>query len=285
MGTMNAFGVLGGDRRQIYFARSVAADGYPVFLCGLEKSDEAGDLPALELQDLFLRCSTIVLPLPVTRDGAHLNAPFAEQPIPLDDDFAASCIGKSVYGGMMDRLYQTSAIWGRVRSYDYYTREELTVGNAFLTAEGALGLAISEYEGAVGGSRCLVTGFGRIGKALCLALKGLGAQVDCCARKAEDLTMIRALGCGALQYREVRSGYDLVFNTVPAPVINARLLSLQRRDTLLIELASQPGGIDLKAAKRLKLRVINAPSIPGRMSPRASGELIKEAIYNMMEES
>ena len=285
MGTMNAFGVLGGDRRQIFFARSVAADGYPVFLCGFEKSNEAGDLPCVGLQELFLRCNTIVLPLPATRDGSILNAPFAEKPILLDDDLAASCIGKTVYGGMMDRLYQTSAIWGRVRSFDYYAREELTVGNAFLTAEGALGVAISEYEGALNGSRCLVTGFGRIGKALCLALKGLGAQVDCCARKAEDLTMIRMIGCGALQYREVKSGYDLVFNTVPAPVLTARLLSLQRPDTLLIELASQPGGIDLEAAKRLNLRVINAQSVPGRMSPRASGELIKEAIYNMMEES
>lgn len=285
MGAMNAFGVLGGDRRQIYFARSVAADGYPVFLCGLEQSEEAGDLPALEWGELFLRCSTIVLPLPVTKDGATLNAPFAQAPISLDDGFAASCIGKAVYGGMMDRLYQTSALWGRVRSFDYYAREELTVGNAFLTAEGAVGVAISEYEGALNGSHCLVTGFGRIGKALCLALKGLGAQVDCCARRAEDLTMIRSIGCGALQYREVRAGYDLVFNTVPAPVLTAQLLARQRPDTMLIELASRPGGIDLDAAKRLNLRVIDAQSVPGRMSPRTSGELIKEAIYNMMEES
>lgn len=285
MGAGNAIGVLGGDRRQIYFARSVAADGYPVFLSGFEKSNEAGDLPSVDQQELFLRCRTVVLPLPATKDGATLNAPFAREPIVLDDDFAASCIGKVVYGGMMDRLTQTSALWGRVSAYDYYAREELTVGNAFLTAEGAVGLAISEYEGAVGGSHCLVTGFGRIGKALCLALKGLGAHVDCCARKAADLSAIRALGCGALEYREVKAGYDLVFNTVPAPVLTARLLSLQRPDTLLIELASQPGGIDLPAAARLNLRVINAQSLPGRMSPRASGELIKETIYNMMEES
>lgn len=285
MGERNAFGVLGGDRRQVYFARSVAADGYPVFLCGLEQSREAAGLPVLEQQELLRRCDTIVLPLPVTRDGAFLNAPFAKQPIPLDDGLAAGCIGKAVYGGMMERLYQTSPLWGRVRSFDYYAREELTVGNAFLTAEGAVGVAISEYEGALNGSRCLVTGFGRIGKALCLALKGLGARVDCCARKAENLTMIRMIGCGALQYREVQGGYDLIFNTVPAPVLTAQLLSRQRPDTLLIELASQPGGIDLEAAKRLNLRVVGAQSVPGRMSPRTSGELIKEAIYNMMEES
>ncbi len=158
------------------------------------------------------------------------------------------------------------------------------VGNAFLTAEGAVGMAIQEYEGAVNGSRCLVTGFGRIGKALCLDLKGLGAAVDCCARKSQDLTAIRALGCRPLRYREAGGGYDLIFNTVPARVLTAQLLSRQRPDALIIELASRPGGVDLEAAARLGLRVREAPSLPGRMSPRTSGELIKETVYNMMEE-
>lgn len=285
MSAANGFGVLGGDRRQLYFARSVAADGYPVYISCLGRDEEGAGVPSLEPEELFLRCSTIILPLPVTKDGKTLNAPFAQQAVPLDDVFASRFIGKTVYGGMMERLYETSELWGSVNSFDYYAREELMVGNAFLTAEGAVGVAISEYEGALNGSHCLVTGFGRIGKALCLALKGLGARVDCCARKAEDLTAIRALGCRPLQYRELKESYDLVFNTVPAPVLTAQPLSRQRQDTLFIELASQPGGIDLEAAKRLGLRVKNAQSIPGRMSPRTSGELIKEAIYNMMEES
>lgn len=280
----SAFGVLGGDRRQLYLARSIAADGYPVSISALEQGEEAAGLSSLEPEELVRKCDLIILPLPATRDGKKLNTPLSEKELLLNDDFAAMFLGKTVYGGMLEKLYESSELWGSVEACDYYAREELTVGNAFLTAEGALGLAIEEYEGALCGARCLVTGFGRIGKALCRDLLGLGAQVDCCARKAEDLISIRALGCRPLQYRELTEAYDLIFNTVPSRVLCAQQLSRQRADTLIIELASQPGGIDLEAAARLHLRVKNAPSVPGRMSPKAAGELIKETVYNMMEE-
>lgn len=284
MSLTSTFGIVGGDQRQIYLARSIAGDGYPVYLSCLEQGEGAKDLPSLELPELAGRCGTVILPLPVTRDGRFLNAPLSKREIPLDDEFASLFMGKNVYGGMMEKLYQSSEVWGSVSCRDYYSREELMIGNAFLTAEGAIGAAIREYEGAINGSHCLVTGFGRIGKALCLGLRGLGASVDCCARKASDLTTIRALGCRALFYRQIDGGYDLIFNTVPARVLTALPLSKQRAGTLVFELASQPGGVDLEAARRLGLRVRDLPSIPGRMSPKTSGELIKEAVYNMMEE-
>jgi len=285
MSLCSAFGIVGGDQRQIYLARSIAADGYPVYICCLEKGKGTQGLLSVEPEELPSKCSTIILPLPATRDGKYLNTALSERKILLDDDFASLFLTKTVYGGMMEKLYRTSEVWGSVAAYDYYAREELMVGNAFLTAEGAVGVAIQEYEGALNGSRCLVTGFGRIGKALCLALRGLGAQVDCCARKSQDLTAIRAMGCRPLQYREIRDAYDVVFNTVPAKVLTAQPLSRQRPDTLILELASQPGGVDLEAARRLGLRVEDVPSIPGRMSPKTSGELVKETVYNMMEES
>lgn len=285
MPSNNAFGILGGDQRQLYLARSIAADGYPVYISCLEEGEGAEKLPSVELEELPSRCSTVILPLPATRDGKYLNTALSRKKVPLDDRFAALFLTKTVYGGMMEKLFESSEVWESVTAYDYYAREELMVGNAFLTAEGAVGVAIQEYEGALNGSRCLVTGFGRIGKALCLALRGLGAQVDCCARKSQDLTAIRALGCRPLQYREIREAYDVVFNTVPARVLTAQPLSRQRPGTLILELASRPGGVDLEAARRLGLRVKDVPSIPGRMSPKTSGELIKETVYNMMEEN
>lgn len=285
MSLTGTFGIIGGDRRQVYLAKAIAKDGYPVYISCLEKSGDKGQLEELKLSEIIEKCGTFILPLPVTRDGNHLNTLLSDEKVALDDDFAAMFLGKRVFGGMMEKLYRTSEVWNSIWCSDYYAREELMVGNAFLTAEGAIGAAIAEYEGALNGSHCLVTGFGRIGKALCLALKGIGAQVDCCARKAHDLTAIRAMGCKPLQYRQITGAYDIVFNTVPAKVLTAQPLSRQRPDTLVMELASLPGGVDLEAAARLGLRVLNVPSIPGRMSPKTSGELIKEAVYNMLEEN
>ena len=282
--SLPVFGVVGGDRRQIYLARSIAQDGYPVYVSCLERSSEAHGLLALPLSDLCRRCDIFILPLPATRDGRTLSAPLSEEEVILDDAFAEGFSCKRVFGGVTQKLCASSPLWENISCRDYYDREELTVGNAFLTAEGALGVVISEYEGAIGGSRVLVTGFGRIGKALCLYLKGLGAEVDCCARKARDMSFIRALGCRALTYGEISGDYDIIFNTVPAQVLGARELSAQRGDTLLVELASKPGGIDIEAAERLGLRVRELPSLPGKMSPKAAGEAVKQTVYNMLEE-
>lgn len=278
------FGVIGGDARQIYLAKSIARDGYDVIVSGFENSDLKKDLQELEVNELAERSNVIILPLPTTKDGKLLNAPFSSNKIILGDDFANLMIGKRVYGGLMDKLFKTSEIWQKIDAKDYYEREELVVGNAYLTAEGAIGLAINELPCALNGASCLVTGFGRIGKALCRYLMALGAQVDCAARKSKDLMNIRVLGCNPVQYSEMRKSYDIIFNTVPAMVLKAAQLSKQSADTVIIELASPPGGIDKHVAGRLGIRVINGQSLPGRVSPKTSGEFIKETIYNMMEE-
>lgn len=276
------FGIVGGDQRQIYLARSLMADGCSVRVSCLDRASDR--LAQAELAQLAAESEAVILPLPATRDGLTLNAPFARREVPLDDRFARLFSGKQVFGGMLPKLTASSPLWRAADCYDYYDREELVAGNAYLTAEGAVGLAIQEYKGSLGGARCLVAGYGRIGKALCGMLKGMGAQVHCAARKAKDLTAIRASGCRPVPYRALGDRYELIFNTVPALVLGERALSAQSPEGLIIELASAPGGVDLEAAGRLGLRVLPAPSLPGRLSPKASGELIKEAVYNILEE-
>lgn len=278
------FGIIGGDERQIYLARSMQADGHEVLISCLENARDTAGLRQTALHSLAKRCGTVILPLPATRDGRCLNTPLSSLDVSLDDDLAKMFLGSRVFGGMLQKLTATSPLWQGIDCEDYYSREELMVGNAYLTAEGAVGLAVEEYPGSLGGSRCLVTGFGRIGKALCGMLKGIGARVYCSARRTSDLTAIRAMGCRALNYSELARPFDIIFNTVPARVLDAPVLEKQTGGTLIIELASAPGGIDQETAGSLGLRVLAAPSLPGRMSPKASGELIKETIYNMLGE-
>jgi dipicolinate synthase subunit A len=282
----NSFGVIGGDQRQIALAESMAADGYTVYAYGFDKAAELKGVRPAELRDLALVCDTIVLPLPVTRDGQHLNTPLGSELIPLDEEFAQLMRNRRVFGGMMDRLYQTSELWQEIDTRDYFAREELAVRNAALTAEGSIEIAMKEYPGAIGKSRCLVAGFGRIGKALAHMLRGLGARVSVSARRPEDFAWIEVYG-----YEPVHTGsicqkeqYDIIFNTIPARVFTRRVLSAIPTDTILIDLASAPGGVDTEAAEKLGIHVIPALSLPGKAAPKAAGEVIKGTIYNMMEE-
>ena len=57
-----------------------------------------------------------------------------------------------------------------------------------------------------------------------------------------------------------------------------------KKDTLIIDLASRPGGVDFSAAKELGLRVIWALSLPGKIAPVTSGAIIKDTVMNIIKE-
>lgn len=134
MPMINTFGVIGGDERMKYLAQSIAADGYPVCVCGLEKLGTCRGAAECDLPQLAAKSSVILLPLPATKDGLFLNAPYAENEIRLDDDFARLFMHKTVCGGMLQRLTASSSLWREIEPEDYYRREELAVGNAIPTA-------------------------------------------------------------------------------------------------------------------------------------------------------
>ena len=136
-------------------------------------------------------------------------------------------------------------------------------------------------------SRCLITGYGRIGKVLARMLKGMGAHVSVEARKYADLAMIDSIGCEAVSLGELPlavGSFDVIFNTVPAMLFDRKLLRHIDRKTLIIDLASKPGGVDFEAAKEMGIRVIWALSLPGKIAPVTSGAIIKDTIMNIMSE-
>ena len=78
--------------------------------------------------------------------------------------------------------------------------------------------------------------------------------------------------------------YDLVFNTVPTPVLGVEELAALKEGALVIDLASRPGGVNLDAAAALGVRVIWALSLPGKVAPVTSGRYIKDTVYHILEE-
>lgn len=53
---------------------------------------------------------------------------------------------------------------------------------------------------------------------------------------------------------------------------------------LIIDLASNPGGVDFDAASAMGRRVIHALSLPGKVAPITAGDMIKDTICNILEE-
>lgn len=289
----NTFCILGGDMRQLYCAKAIMNDGYTVYISCFEECIDKLPFEELEVRRAIRKSDTIILPLPVTKNGTILNAPFGKIPVMLDDSFARACLGKRVFCGMKERLLSTSFLWNSSMIFDYSKREEFAVMNAVPTSEGAIECAMREYAGTINGSSCLVIGYGRIGRVLSDMLKGLGANVSVSARKKSDMAFIQAKGMAALNTNELsllpqnHTVFDLIFNTVPFMILDSHTLARvapSGADTIIIDLASLPGGVDLEACERMGIKAMRALSLPGRVAPKAAGEIIKNAVYNITEE-
>lgn len=277
-----AISILGGDLRQVYLARLLSEDGWKVITWGLEKGGGDGGAPL----DQALAGNILLLPMPVCRNGM-LHLPLTDTELEAERLWARLRYDQLLLGGMTGDLSRRLMADYGLTLLDYYDREETQVANAVPTAEGALQLAMESTDRTLHGSRCLIIGYGRIGRLLADRLLALGAEVTVSARKYGDLAWIEAWG-----YRGVQTGaltgqldrFDLIFNTAPALILDRTRLRETREDCVIIDLASAPGGVDLEAAKRLSRRAIPAPGLPGKVAPRTAAAAIRDSVYHILEE-
>lgn len=287
MSHRETFAVIGGDLRSVYLAGSLAEDGYTVLTAGLDTADLPPCVTGCShpAQTAALADWTI-LPFPLTQDGERLNAPFARHPILLSELEKAMKPGACVLvGGGPPGFSERLAARG-VAVWDYAAGEELALLNSVPTAEGAIQLAMEELPITLAGARCLVTGYGRVGRSLAVRLAALGAGVTVAARRARDRAAATADGCAAVSVAEMTASgdFDVIFNTVPACVFTDEVLRRLPPSVLLMDLASAPGGVDFEAAAARHIKTVWARSLPGRVAPKTAAEIIKQTVLNRIEE-
>ena len=162
----------------------------------------------------------------------------------------------------------------------YARREEYQIANARLTAEGAV--ALLRPETGLSGAHILLLGYGRIARLLARELQKAGALVTAAARSGEQRAWAEAEGIEALPLDALSGAldrFDVIIGTIPAPVLTEPLLALVRKDALLLELASAPGGIDAAAAHERGLRYIRAPGLPAKYAPERAAVILRDAVY------
>lgn len=275
------FGIIGGDLRQVYLAKSIQNDGYSVKLCGFENLDSIQNLNC-SIDELISCSNYIILPMPVTKDNVNINAPMSNRKIRIDN-ITDAIDGKHIFSG------NTSSIpnFNNIKVYDYSGYESFAILNAIPTAEAAIQIAISNRVHTLYKSKCLISGFGQIGKVLSKILYAMGADLTVSARKMSDLAWIKSLGYRPIKTYEIKNSgnYDVIFNTVPYRIFDkSTLIKCTHSDTLIIDLASVPGGVDFESAKDLNINTIHALALPGKFAPQSAGEFIKQTIYDIIKE-
>ncbi len=285
-----SFSFIGGDHRQTEVIQEFAMDGHRVFTFCLEKAEFPPSLSihsCESIESCLAQCDIVVLPFPYNTSDETIRCPLSAQAIKSNQILRQMKSNQLLLAGRADIALQNLAKLYNVHLIDYGEREELLILNAIPTVEGALEIAMKETSSTIHGSRCLVLGYGRIGKLLAKSLHSLGAITTVSARKQRDLAWVSAYGYHKIPFTELIhhiGNFDLIFNTVPTTIIDYHMLSALPDSTLIIVLASKPGGIDFGTDKILHKKVIWALPLPGKVAPKTAGKIIKDTIQNILDE-
>ena len=269
---------IGGDLRYAYLVRAACRDGLRAAAFGLEKA--ALDVPHAGLSQIG-EAENIVLPNPFARG---LQMPLAADGIAPEDALAALRPGARV---MLFGPGEVPGEWReRFHVIDLNADERLALRNAHYTAEGAVMGAMERLPCALSECPTLVIGYGRVGRALCRVLRGMGARVTVAARRKEAREEARLRGAEAVDLRAMRerlTNWRLILSTPPERVLDAADVCRARKDALLIDLSSPPYGVDLEAALAAGIDARREPGLPGRCCPQSAGEALYEAVRVAME--
>lgn len=279
--------IIGGDLRTVKLIKLLAQDKNKIKVWGFENCEELLDFEKkndnLKIHnnlDEALQNQIIIGPTPFTKDRKYICTQYTNQKLEIQT-LANKIRDKLLIGGSVP-----AEILEQIETIDILKDERQVILNAISTVEGTIEIAIKETQKNLYNSNILIIGYGRIGKILVDRLTAFKANVYCSAR-GKDITWIEAYGSKSIKYEELNKKidmFDIIINTVPVLILNKERLELLNKNTLLIDVASAPGGIDFEVARQLNIKTIWALGIPGKIAPISSAEYIKETIYNTIKE-
>ena len=289
--------ILGGDLRQLALAEMLAASYDNINIWGIRESALANSplyRYSNDLKKALEDADIVILPLPASSDGTSLFCPLcdgAEKP-KLQKIAEKLPPSATVIGGKIPAEFAAAAQKNGVSVLDYFESEDFQIKNAYTTAEAALSIAMNTLDKNIRGSRIAITGYGRISKHLCSLLCAIGAEVTIAARRDSDISWAQSCGCRTLRISpdkkdwlsSLEKGYDVIYNTVPFWLFDRDFLSKVDKKTFIVDLASAPGGVDIRAAKELGANVSWATSLPGKYAPKSAGALVAECVQKLVEE-
>ena len=297
------YSIIGGDLRLVNLAKQFADDKCEVFVFGMENSEE------IEEDRRIIKCNTLEMAIkksqiligsiPFSRDNEEMYATFSKENIKIDDliNFQSetfmpkdmnkdnSILNKTFIAGNISNNVKEKLEKRFEKVIDIMKEEQLVVLNTIATAEGAIDVAIQNTDIIIHGSKVLILGFGRVAKVVAKKFNGISARVTCAARKNTDLAWIKTLGYEAVNINDLKDDlkkYDIIINTVPQMIIDKEEMQYMKKNVLLIDLASSPGGINPEDAQKLNLNFVWALALPGKIAPITSAKFIKETIYTVL---
>ena len=278
---INKFLVVGGDLRNVELAKILKEDEKIVYTYGMNIDSTE------KLETILEDVEVVVGPIPFSRDSLSVNSTFVESKI-LIKELLEKMKGKILIAGNISEDVKKLAKSYNIQMIDVMKSEKLAVLNTIATAEGTIELMIANTDTIIFDSNVLILGFGRVAKTLANRLKGLVKSITCASRENDELAWIEVYGYEKLDLKDFvkcqeskkcLENYNVIINTIPSMILDAEKLQYVNKEVLLIDLASNPGGIDKEETKKQGLKLIHALGLPGKVAPKSSAKFIKDIIY------
>lgn len=282
--------VIGGDARQLEIIRKLTELDAKLSLIGFEHLDHAFTGASKEKIDEvdFSVQDALILPVPGTSLDGQVETIFSNEKVVLIKEMLertpAHC---TVYSGISNSYLSGITKQANRSLVQLFERDDVAIYNSIPTVEGTIMMAIQHTDFTIHGSKVAVLGLGRVGMSVARTFHALGAKVKVGARKSEHIARIAEMGLEPFHLGEIGNSLkdvDICINTVPYLIVNAAVISRMPAHTLIIDLASKPGGTDFRYAEKRGIKALLAPGLPGIVAPKTAGKILANVLSQLLME-
>jgi dipicolinate synthase subunit A len=286
MSQLSKIVILGGDKRQYYMALQLHQLGYPVAVYGLDLRESGINIyEANSLKEALSFGNIVVCPVPLSRNKKDIFSKMFKDDLTLEDLKLYLNDHHTLFGGSICDSIKEYCNNKHIPFYDFMEMESVSIANAIATAEGAILEAIQASPVVLHKNKCLVLGFGRCAKILADKLKGIGANVTIAARSSEALAYANAYGYDTVQLNDINKSladYLYIFNSIPSMVLDAAQLSYVQKDATIIDIASNPGGVNYDYCEQMNIHAYLCLALPGKYAPQSSAQILNEVLLSYL---
>ncbi len=261
--------IVGGDAREAEIARlaaetgaAVRAFGFPWPEAGIPGVSKTNSAPGATAG-----ADVALFPIAGIKNGS-LYAPSLTAPLRIDAPLLAGMAnGGHIVCGSADAALTREAAQRSLTIHAYEHDQESRLLRAPSVVEGVLATLIGNTRHSLHDAEIAVLGQGTLGRLLAITLHKLGARVHAIARDPVQRAEAAIQGfdaCGFESLPTIAPCLDILVSAVPVRIVDAELLHSMRPGTLVVDLASPPGSVDLEAAKTLPIKAIWARGLGAR---------------------
>lgn len=281
---------IGGDARQLEIIKKCIELDALVTLIGFENLESK--FQGIQLKEFDLNAlknvDFLILPIVGTDDQGNVESIFSHRNLKLTKEHLTSLPkDRKIFTGMARSYLKQLCNELGIELIELLDNDEVAIYNSIPTAEGTIMMTIQNTDFTIHGSNAIVLGFGRTGITLARVLDALGAKVMVGARKPEHIARIYEMGLTPFHIDDLDQmvgNVDLLYNTIPKMVVTAKVIANMPHNSLIIDLASKPGGTDFRFAEKRGIKAILAPGLPGIVAPKTAGTILANVITRLILE-